>query len=67
METSLPKLDFGVHGPHDYRAVGFLNHVGPEENPAARCRVTNSTGRRSRLHSEPERRSSPECYHRTSR
>jgi hypothetical protein len=40
-ETSLPKMGFGVQGPHDFRAVGILNHVGPEENPAARCHISS--------------------------
>ena len=46
-DTSLPKMDFGAHGPHDFRAVGILNHVGPEENPAARCHMNNSIGQQA--------------------
>jgi hypothetical protein len=37
-------MGFGVHGPHDFRAVGILNHVVPEENPVADAGTTNTDG-----------------------
>jgi hypothetical protein len=46
-DTSLPKMDFGAHGPHDFRAVVILDHVGPEQNPAARCHMNNSIGQQA--------------------
>ena len=32
-------MDFGAHGCMTTRALGILNYVGPEENPAAPCYI----------------------------